>query len=617
MHKSLIGVVFCALCLWAPEYSPAVSGDTANLIWKLSADLSVTSIAPASDIDGDGIQDVFMGSADYLVYCLSGSGIRQGEIIWSWNFGAPVWTVTSISDINGDGVDDCLAGCADNTIYCMSGKPVQGLTEILWSHGVDGDIYTIAVLNDLNDDEIDDCVMGTNDDQVCCLDGASGKVLWAYRDPAAGAIRSVSAISDVDNDGLDDCLAGGENDKVLCLSGGGSGNGHQIWFCETQSTMLSVRAIQDVNGDGKPDCLAGGEDDYIYCISGQAAGKNVPIWTYRTGSTVKSVSSIPDINQDGITDCLAGGQDNNVYCVSGKTGKILWSFITPSSVLSVSSIADVNNSGMHDCLVGCENDRIYCLEGKQGTEIWSYETGGAVNCVVAVADLNGNQIADVLGGSTDSYVYALEGGDGFAEIVSTPNVPRGPAEGTINSRPGDSIIFITGGSISNLDHPVEYRFDWGSGLTSDWGDSSRSHIWETEGSFMVRAQARSVPDTTVLSVWSEYVVVEIADESSPVRRQLTEEAPVNFRLFQNYPNPFNMKTTIEYQIPEACQVTIEVYNIQSNRIASIVDGFFQAGKYRIDWDGRTESGTLVPSGFYIYCMRAGVTLSVKEMLVLK
>jgi outer membrane protein assembly factor BamB len=617
MQKRIIGILFCALCLSAADNSPAGSDDTASLIWKLSADLSVTSIAPTGDIDGDGIQDVFMGSADYLVYCLSGSGIRQGEIIWSWNFGAPVWTVCTIRDINGDGGDDCLVGCADNTIYCMSGNPVQGLSEILWSYGVDGDIFTIAVLNDLNGDEIDDCVMGTNDDQVCCLDGAGGQVLWTYRDTAPGAIKSVNAISDVDNDGLDDCLTGGENDKVVCLSGGSSGNGHRIWYCNTQSTILSVMTIQDVNGDGKPDCLAGGEDDYIYCISGQAAGKNVPIWTYRTGSTVKSVSSIADVNQDGIEDCLAGGQDNNVYCVSGKTGQVLWSYTTPSTVLSVSSIADVNESGIHDCLVGSENDRIYCIEGKQGTEIWSYETGGAVNCVVAVADLNGNQIDDVLGGSTDSYVYALEGGDGFVETVSTPAVPKGPSGASINGTTGDSIIFVTGRSSSSFGNPVEYRFDWGNGLTSDWGDSSQSYIWETAGSYRVKAQARSVLDTTVLSAWSEYVIAEIVDESSPVTHQPTEEAPVHFGLSQNYPNPFNMKTAIEYQVPEACLVTIHVYNIQGDLIASIVNGFFQAGNYRIDWDGRTASGTTVPSGLYIYCMKAGETVSVREMLVLK
>ncbi|MFC1569367.1 FG-GAP-like repeat-containing protein [bacterium] len=774
MKKSLIGIVFYTLCLWAPEISSAVSNDLASLIWKLSADLGVTSIAPTSDIDGDGIQDVFVGSADYLVYCLSGSGFRQGEIIWSWNLGAPIWTVVPISDINGDGADDCLVGCADNTIYCMSGNPIQGLSEILWSYSVDGDIFTIAVLNDLNGDGIDDCVMGTNDDQVCCLDGAYGLVLWTYRDPAAGAIKSVSAISDVNNDGLDDCLAGGENDKVLCLSGGSSGNGHLIWYCNTQSTILSVITIQDVDGDGKPDCLAGGEDDYITCLSGNASGKNDPVWTYRTGSTVKSVSSIADVNQDGIADCLAGSEDNNVYCVSGKTGQVLWSYTTPSTVLSVSSIADVNNNGIHDCIVGCESDLVCCIEGEQGTAIWSYETGGAVNCVVAVTDLNGNQIDDVLGGSTDSYVYALDGG--YVETVSTPTVPTGPSEGKaggifeftctavsnashplqyrfdwgdltvsdwgngsqshmfkttdeyiitaqarcqtdtnavsdwsdgkdfiiqghildikligsgeiirspnreaynhdevvtltplptpgfrfdrwegdvtgnsnsvllnmtgdksvtvyfiktdkvvsipqppeglLNGETGDPMVFVTGGSTSSLGHPVEYRFDWGNGVTSDWGDSSQSYFWETAGSFMVKSQARCVLDTTVLSAWSDHIIVEI-EEKTLVYRQSTEDMPDHFCLFQNYPNPFNLKTTIEYQVPEACQVTIYIYNIQSNRIASIVDGFYQAGNYRTDWDGRTSSGAIMPSGFYFYCMKAGEFITVKEMLLLK
>ena len=776
MRKCLIVIVSCVLCFWITENSRAVTDEMTSLIWKSSADLDILSIAATGDMDGDGTQDVFVGSADYLVYCLSGSSVRQGEIIWSWNFGAPIWTVVSISDINGDGADDCLVGCADNTIYCMSGKPIQGESEILWSYSVDGDIFTIAVLNDLNDDGINDCVMGTNDDQVCCLDGAYGDVLWFYRDQAAGAIKSVSAISDVDNDGLDDCLAGGENDKVFCLSGGVTGNGDRIWFCNAQSTILSVATIPDVNNDGWPDCLAGGEDNYVYCISGKGSGKNDPIWTYQTGSTVKSVSSIADVNNDGLSDCLVGGEDNNVYCISGGTGQVLWSYKTPSTVLSVSSISDVNGSNIQDCIVGSEDDIIYCFEGGQGNIIWSYPTGGAVNCVEAVSDLNGNQIDDVLGGSTDSFVYALDGGDALEEVVSTPAVPTGPSEGkagesfeftgeaasnfdhplqyrfdwgdgaisdwgddsqsrvfniagqyvikaqarcqthtgvmsdwsagkdllvlghvlniaTIGSgeitkypdkeaydheeivlltpvpspgyqfdrwegdangndnpvsltmdgdksvtacfseveeivstprapdgpssgNTGGQMVFITGGSTSNLGHTVEYRFDWGNGTYSDWGDSSQSHIWEAGGSFMVRAQARCVQHTAVLSGWSEGAALEIADTTG-FDDLLEKQVPFNFHLSQNYPNPFNLKTTIEYQVPEACHVTINIYNIQSGWIESIVDGFCRAGHYRINWDGRTSSGDIVPSGLYFYRMKAGAFVSVKEMLVLK
>ncbi|MBN2102878.1 PQQ-binding-like beta-propeller repeat protein [bacterium] len=618
MKKSLMGIVFYVLCFWSPGNSLVFSEDIAALIWKLSADLTVTSIAPTSDIDGDSIPDVFVGSADHLVYCLSGSVIRQGEILWSWNFGAPVWTVASIPDINRDGADDCLVGCADNTIYCMSGNPVQGLSEILWSYGVDGDIFTIAVLNDLNDDGIDDCVMGTNDDQVCCLDGAWGQVLWSYRDPAVGAIKSVSAISDVNNDGLDDCLAGGENDKVVCLSGGSTGNGDLIWYCNTQSTVLSVNTIEDVNEDNKPDCLAGGEDNFVYCISGSGSGKNDPLWRCDMGSTVKSVSSIADVNQDGIWDCLAGSEswDDNIYCISGVTGHVLWSNKLPSSVLSVCSIDDVNDSGFHDCIAGCENDRIYCLEGGQGTAIWSYETGGAVNCVVTVADLNGNLIDDVLGGSTDSYVYALDGGDILIEVVSPPIVPTGPSGEVSEGKTGNPMVLVTGGSASSFHHPVEYRFDWGDETVSVWGDSSRSHIWEEAGSYEVRAQARCALHPTVLSEWSDNVIVKIV-EKTLVNRHPAEDVPIHFCLYQNYPNPFNLMTTIEYQVPKACQVTINVYSIHSHLIACIVDGFFEAGNYRINWEGRTSSGTIASSGCYIYCMKAGEYIAVKDMLLLK
>jgi len=610
--KSGVKVVMAALLLWMAVKPQAASGEITGLIWKKSADLDVLAIAPAGDVDGDSISDVFAGSRDHLVYCLSGDVNKQGAIIWSWNFGAPVWTVARIPDVNGDGVDDCLAGCADNTLYCLSGRSVNGLSEKLWSYAVDGDVFTVTFLNDINDDGICDVVMGTNDDRVYCLDGQYGLALWIYADTEAGAIKSVCRIPDVNNDGLDDCLAGGENDRILCLSGDAGAEGELIWYSQAGSTILSVATVPDVDNDGIHDCAAGGEDDYVYLISGGGSGRNKPVWTSRTGSTVKTVAGVSDVNSDGVPDLLAGGEDNQARCFSGVNGEVIWERMFTSTVLTVTSFEDVTENGTPDCIAGAENDTIYCLDGQTGERIWRYGTGGAVTCVAPIADLNGNQSSDVLGGSTDSYVYALDGRSMVQETVGAPVM----LSGALSGETGQSLLFQAGGAVSNLGHALEYRFDWGDGDYSAWGDSSQSHAWQSAGDYTVRAQARCRDHPSVASDWSGGVSVHI-EWPSAIDREPGKPVPEAFGLDQNYPNPFNAGTRIAYRIPKACRVQIRIFSVHSEMIRTLADAWHAPGFYHVEWDGKASSGTPMPSGMYVYQMKGGDWVSAGEMILLK
>ena len=92
-----------------------------------------------------------------------------------------------------------------------------------------------------------------------------------------------------------------------------------------------------------------------------------------------------------------------------------------------------------------------------------------------------------------------------SETVSIPNIPGGPISGII----GTAYAYSTGGSISNLGHTVQYRFDWGDGSYSDWSSStSASKSWASTGTFQVKAQARCATDS-VESNWSNVLSVTI------------------------------------------------------------------------------------------------------------
>ncbi|NNL21507.1 MAG: T9SS type A sorting domain-containing protein [Ignavibacteriaceae bacterium] len=88
--------------------------------------------------------------------------------------------------------------------------------------------------------------------------------------------------------------------------------------------------------------------------------------------------------------------------------------------------------------------------------------------------------------------------------------------------------------------------------------------------------------------------------------------PLDYELYQNYPNPFNTQTTIEFSIPEAAYVTLNIYNLLGEKIFELVRTSLNAGKYKYQWNAGS-----VPTGLYIYELRTERFRSTKKMLLLK
>jgi len=97
-----------------------------------------------------------------------------------------------------------------------------------------------------------------------------------------------------------------------------------------------------------------------------------------------------------------------------------------------------------------------------------------------------------------------------------------------------------------------------------------------------------------------------------------------FLLNQNYPNPFNLSTTIPFtvcgkRITEngPIHTTLTVYNILGQKVKILVDEPRRAGKYKIVWDGKDESGNEVASGVYLYRIKTKDFLQTKKMLLIR
>jgi hypothetical protein len=89
-------------------------------------------------------------------------------------------------------------------------------------------------------------------------------------------------------------------------------------------------------------------------------------------------------------------------------------------------------------------------------------------------------------------------------------------------------------------------------------------------------------------------------------------APEVFELSQNYPNPFNPSTSIKFSVPTDGMVTLIVYNLLGEKIATLVDQEIKAGRHEVKFDASKLS-----SGLYFYRLDAGDASFVRKMMLLK
>jgi hypothetical protein len=93
---------------------------------------------------------------------------------------------------------------------------------------------------------------------------------------------------------------------------------------------------------------------------------------------------------------------------------------------------------------------------------------------------------------------------------------------------------------------------------------------------------------------------------------ISSEIPGKFELNQNYPNPFNPATTIEFAIPTADNVILELYDITGRNVSVLFSERLNPGRYKYEFNAGTLS-----SGTYFYRMRAGKYSETKKLVVVK
>ncbi|TAK56303.1 MAG: T9SS type A sorting domain-containing protein [Bacteroidetes bacterium] len=151
--------------------------------------------------------------------------------------------------------------------------------------------------------------------------------------------------------------------------------------------------------------------------------------------------------------------------------------------------------------------------------------------------------------------------------------------------------------IQSPSYPVRFAWDIsstnGRTLTLKHGSGDKLHPVVMRGKGSI-----SITDPNVTGV-----KIEVSGE---------QLLPEKFELMQNYPNPFNPITVFSFQLPVSGYVTLKIYNVLGQEIATVLDGMQNAGYQRVEWDAKE-----FPSGVYLYRLVTETFTDEKRMVIIK
>jgi hypothetical protein len=212
---------------------------------------------------------------------------------------------------------------------------------------------------------------------------------------------------------------------------------------------------------------------------------------------------------------------------------------------------------------------------------------------------------DLLAGTNEGGVYrSTDNGRNWGSIRDGSGMDYFRCMTVTQDSIGHTRIFFGGTHRDSEGH------DWGVALLSTDGGSSWSDI--SEGLLLNSVNDIGVSGAFVFAgtgtagVWkrplSEITSAEFTESTTPTA----------LHLGQNFPNPFNPRTTITYELPIQCHVSLKVYNMFGQEVAVLANGLQVAGHKSIFFNA---SG--LPSGVYFYSLTAGESVATKKFVLLR
>ncbi|MGD0337799.1 MAG: T9SS type A sorting domain-containing protein [Bacteroidota bacterium] len=385
---------------------------------------------------------------------------------------------------------------------------------------------------------------------------------------------------------------------------------------------------------------------FVYCLtvndSNLYAGTNIGVFLSTNNGTSWSVinSGLENTSVRALAIIPTGdGSDMNLF--AGTSGGVFlstndgtsWtpvnSGLTNNVIrsLAVSPASGGNGTNLFAGATGGPTGSVF-LSTNNGTSWTPHGPSGPYVCAFALSDTNlfaGTTMDGVILLSTNNSIsWALVNGglpykDVYSLAVSDTNLFAGTSGGvfrSINKGAAWTAAYtgLTNMYVYSLTHDLSGNLFAGTGggvfLSTDNGAR-----WTEVNSGLLKTTVRS------FAISGNYLFAGLDDGNVWRRpldqmitsvRQITDETSDEFTLEDNYPNPFNPNTTIQFSLPKATYVTLNIYDNLGQEVAKLVSQQMNAGTYTREWNA---------SGFascvYYYRLEAGTFVETKKLLLLR
>jgi hypothetical protein len=528
---------------------------------------------------------------------------------WIYDTRAPILSGLKSADVNGDGIKEIVVSTFDTT----DGNPYGGgLIYVLDTDGnnlagwpkrmVGAPIPATVSIGDVNHDGAMEIVVGSWN-QLFVFDSQGNNIPGFPKNLGTSV---TATLYDLDKDGFLEIIYPSSNKNLYIFKYDGSS---LIGWPQTLPEMPGSPAVADIDKDGEFEIVAGtfqgpvGPDPYKM-YAWETNGNIINGFPVTLSGVIKSTPAIGDLDGDGSKEIVVISYDDtdidSLY-VFDAAGNIRTGF--PVGVryarLSSPALGDIEGDGNLEILVGgFSNTNTEILYGfhQDGSVIQNFPvllnhpgTSGNINTSPVICDIDGDTTTVEIVVKTNDYIFALHNDTttviGFPYFIDDEN-----QSGTYGPSP------LVGDFDNNGD--VEYAFASIAG---------KIHYFNTQ-----------FPYNKNFGFWNSYkhdmqnsgsiLPIEIFTDIN----ETNYATPAEFELMQNYPNPFNPTTSIKYAIGSRQFVSLKVYDVLGNEIATLVNEEKPAGIYEIEFRGNN-----ITSGIYFYTLSTGNFLSTKKMILLK